>query len=36
MVVLLTKEEERTVPLEYPISDIGIDPPQDFVTFQLN
>jgi hypothetical protein len=38
MVVLLTREEERLPhePLEYPISDIMIEPPLDLLDFRLN
>ena len=38
MMVMLTKEGERSSdePLEYPISDITIDPPVDLIDFELN
>ena len=38
MIVMLTKEGERPQdePLEYPISDIIINPPVDLIDFQLN
>ncbi len=38
MAVMLTKEEERqpTEPLEYPISDIRIKPPEDLIDFKID
>lgn len=38
MAVTLTKEQERqsSEPLEYPISDIRIKPPEDLIDFKID